>query len=237
MKWNFTTGTLCQECVVGCLHRNHLGWLADPRWIAGRPGCRTARRPAPGRQGIGGGGPRGSVRRRDGSRSGGRSGAGSQVDQQRPAADLRRRTGGRRLLQPRRLADGVPERTRGGQSLFPDLPAGPGQRRHGARLARARQDDVRLDSSRREPRAVRLDARRPGRAEEAGRRNRTAEIRPAAALLVGLRRALRAVRVGPEDRRLHESDEHARLRRGRIVVAGRPLDRVHLEPPGVHASR
>ena len=223
--------------MVGCQHRNHLGGLADPRWIAVQAKLPHSRRSPASRQGLSGDGPSGSVRRRDGSRSGSRGGTGSQADQQRPAADLRRRPGGRRLLQPRRPADGVPERTRGRaiRSSRSTCWTWTAATRSASRPATARPRAAGFTPtataccSPRRTRTRTHERNRP-RNSNCGNPARNGATRGTTTSTTSCTRSTR------RPASTTNLTEHARLRRGRFVVAGRPLDRVHLQPPGVHRA-
>ena len=76
------------------------------------------------------------------------------------AVDVRRAPCRRRIFQPGRIAAGLSERAGARQSVFSNLRDGSRNGRHRARVAGARQDDVRVDSSGRRQGALRLDPRR-----------------------------------------------------------------------------
>ena len=107
----------------------------------------------------------------------------------------------RRLLVARRLAAGVPERARTGQSLLPDLRARHGERRVEAHLARHRQDDLRVLPARQRRDPLLVDAPRPEVEAVSGRGERVSRLGQGAPLLVGLRRGDGHLRVQREDRR------------------------------------
>ena len=146
-----------------------------------------------------------------------------------PPPDGRGQARRRGLLLPGWEGDGLPVRAGTGEPLLPDLPAVHGNGGRAPGLAGSRQDHLCLHLRQERGHPVRLDPPRPAFARAAAGGDRVPGERPGAPLRVGLRRPHGRLRGTALGRRTRPPHRRARLRRRGKLVAGRRVDRLHLD--------